>query len=88
MKANVMMPSVVDFAYEVISMHNKIIDLEYELAHKEELLKIQNESLNRSAEHSKNMLCTMIGGILDPESSINKGDRAIQELATQKEAAR
>lgn len=77
MKADIVMPDILDFAYQVIGMHNQITALEYELDDVKKQLEFHQEMGERSGEHTKEMLGIMINGIIDPESSINKGDRAI-----------
>ena len=65
-------PDVVDFAYQIISMDNKIHMLEGEVEHLKELNKIHRESINRSDKHTKEITGIILGAVLDPESSINK----------------
>ena len=77
-------PSILDFAYEVIDMNRKIIILKRDLAHANEMIEIYQEGAKRSEQHGANMFGIMLNGILDSESSINKGGRAIAELELQK----
>lgn len=71
---------IVDFARQILQMNRTIIDLERELEHKDELLKINEDSCERSSNHTKEILGIFLSATLDPDSRLNRGDRAIAEL--------
>ncbi len=65
--------SVVDFAYEVLEMQQRIDFLERELEHYKELHRMNCESLDRSDAHTKEMIGMTFMALLDPDSVLNKG---------------
>jgi len=69
--------SVIDFAYEVLEMQQRIDFLERELYHYKELHRMNCESLDRSDKHTKEMIGLTFKAILDPNSVVNKGYAAI-----------
>jgi hypothetical protein len=71
---------VVDFARQIIKMDRYISELERENEHYKKLHKDNCEALNRSSNHTKEMIAMCLSATLDPDSSINRGDRAIVEL--------
>jgi len=79
MKENQHIPAVIDFAYEVINLYEENFRLRQELNHYKELDKISIEQIERSNKHTKEMTGIIFKAILDPESTINKGSRAIFE---------
>ena len=77
MKYDTYIPNVVDFAYEIIHLHEENIALKRQVAHYKELDEIHCKSTKDSLEHGNKMIGTMFSAILDPESVINKGYEAI-----------
>ena len=69
--------SVVDFAYEVLEMQQRIDFLERELEHYKELHRMNCESLDRSDAHTKEMIGMTFKALLDPNSVVNKGYSSI-----------
>lgn len=69
--------SVVDFAYEVLEMQQRIDFLERELEHYKELHRMNCESLDHSDAHTKEMIGMTFMALLDPDSVLNKGYAAI-----------
>lgn len=68
---------VVDFAYEVIEMQERIDFLERELKHYKELHRMSCESLDRSDAHTKEMIGMTFKALLDPNSVVSKGYAAV-----------
>lgn len=77
MKEEIYIPSVVDFAYEVINMHKEILYLRSKVEHHEEMEKIHMESISNSDKHHKEFLGIILGATLDPGSAINRGHAAL-----------
>lgn len=69
--------SVVDFAYEVLEMQQRIDFLERELERYKELHRMNCESLDRSDAHTKEMIGMTFKAVLDPNSVVSKGYAAI-----------
>ena len=69
--------NIVDFAYEVLEMQQRIEFLERDLAHYKELYRMSCESLDRSDAHTKEMIGMTFKALLDPNSAVNKGYAAI-----------
>ena len=69
--------SVVDFAYEVVGMQQRIDFLERELEHYKELHRMNCESLDRSDAHTKEMIGLTFKALIDKDSVVNKGYAAI-----------
>ena len=68
---------IIDFAYEVLAMQDRIDFLERELDHYKELHRINCESLDSSDKHTKEMIGLTFKAMLDPNSVVNKGYAAI-----------
>lgn len=79
MKESSYMPTVLDFAYEIIDLHEENTRLHQELNHYKELDKINIETIKKSEEHTDEMTGIIFKAILDPESTINKGSKVILE---------
>ena len=71
-------PDVVDFAYQIIAMHEENEHLRQQLDHYKELHRIHLEGAKKSMDNSKNLIGTMLSAVLDPESAINKGYSALE----------
>lgn len=67
-------PSVIDFAYEIIALHEENINLKHELDHYKQM---HCENLKQSDEHTTNMTGLLLGAVLDPDSALNKGYASI-----------
>ena len=65
--------SVVDFAYAVLEMQQRIDFLDRELERYKELHRMNCESLDRSDAHTKEMIGMTFMALLDPDSVLNKG---------------
>ena len=70
--------SVVDMAYQIIDMHDRIQTLEREVAYYKPYQKMYTDSLNESIAASGAMIGTMLSAAMDPNSVINKGFAAIE----------
>lgn len=71
---------VVDFAYQIIAMQNKIERLEGEVAHYKHLHEMEREALDSSFQNTRNMIGTVLEAVIDPDSGLNKGLRARSKL--------
>jgi hypothetical protein len=71
MKQGLYVPSLVDFAYEIIAIHEENEFLRSELEHYKKLHEQHCERLGQSLEHSKEMTGLIFKAALDPNSSIN-----------------
>jgi hypothetical protein len=79
MKNDVYIPSVIDFAYEIIDLHRENIELRRKVEHLEELDKIHRESWADSDKHQKEFLGIMLSAAIDPDSHINRANAALIE---------
>jgi hypothetical protein len=79
MKEDIYIPSVVDFAYEVIDMHREIIELRRQVDHYKKLDEIHRDSLKNIDKHQKESLGIVLGAVLDPDSALNRGHVALLE---------
>lgn len=77
MKSVQYIPDVVDFAYQVIALDKENKFLRDELEHYKELDKINTKSLNNSMNSTKETIGIIVGAVLDPDSAINRGSRAL-----------
>jgi len=68
---------VVDFAYQIIEMHEKILSLQSELNHYKKLHQQSRDFIRQSGENTKEMTGIILEAVLDPNSIINKGNEAI-----------
>jgi hypothetical protein len=80
------MPTVIDFAYEIIALHKANNYLMEKVAHLEELNEIHTKSMRRADSHQKEMVGMVLGAALDPESHINKATAALMEKELAEEA--
>lgn len=69
--------NVVDFAYEVIEMQQRIEMLERQLAHYKDMYEMQCDSLARSDTHTRKMTAMILEAALDPDSAISKGNAVV-----------
>jgi len=69
--------TVLDFAYDIIAMQNEIKYLRGKLDHYKKLYDTHCERLNSSERYTKEITGLILNAIIDPESSINKGNAAI-----------
>jgi len=74
---------IVDFAYQIIAIHKENEQLRNELNHYKKMHESNCESMNRSYEHTKEMTAIILSATLDPDSIINRGQRAILETEAQ-----
>lgn len=79
MKEHAYIPTVIDFAYDIISLHKENIFLREKIEHLEKLEDMHRKSLNSSDKHHKEFLGIMFNAVLDPESALNKGQAALME---------
>ena len=77
MKREKYAPDVVDFAYQIITMHEENIQLRYELEHYKEMHETHCKSINGSIKNGEKFIGTILSAALDPKSVINKGHDAI-----------
>lgn len=77
MKQKPFTPSIIDFAYEIIDLHEENINLRRRVEHLEKLDKINMESIKRSRKHGDEMMGHLLCAIIDPNSVTNKGHEAI-----------
>lgn len=66
------MPNVVDFAYEIIQLHEENLRLKEDLEHHKEYKKMLFEQFDRNEKHTNEFIGTILNAAIDPESSINK----------------
>jgi len=64
-------PDVINFAYQIIELHEQNIDLKREVKHYKEMHKLNSQTINRSIESSYETIGMCISACLDPKSSIN-----------------
>ncbi len=85
MKSTPYIPSIVDFAYDIIHMQEEIEQLRHERDHYKKLHEMNCDALNRSDKHTREMTGLMLKAVLDPDSVINKGHAAIlrEEMESQ-----
>ena len=77
-------PDVVDFAYQIISIHHENEQLRNELDHYKKMHKSSCESMNKSHEHTKKMTAIILSAAIDPDSVINKGHATIIKESLEK----
>jgi hypothetical protein len=58
-------PSVVDFAYEIIDLHEQNIQLRKEVEHYKHLYELHAEQTRQGVEHGEKMMGLMLKGILN-----------------------
>jgi hypothetical protein len=82
----------IDHLLDIADSINDLVDenqrLRSELAHTQCLLEKYQEAEERSRQHSGEMFGIILGAVLDPESLINKGTAAIDELARRDKKAK
>ena len=72
MKGEQRAPDVVDFAYDIIALHEENLQLRHELEHYKKLHEMNTEALNKSHESTKESIGIVLNAVLDPNSAINK----------------
>lgn len=77
MKNEIYTPDIVDFAYQIIAMDKETQFLRSELEHYKELNEINSRALNNSMDSTKETIGIIVGAVLDPDSVLNKGSRAL-----------
>lgn len=71
------MPTVVDMAYEIIDLHEENMRLRSEVEFYKPFEQMYFAELDKSIEHSGAMTGHLLSAVLDPESVISKGHKAI-----------
>ena len=72
MNENIYAPNIIDFAYEIISLHEENEQLKLELAHYKKMHNINSRSIQESIDSSYKTVGLVLSACLDPDSSINK----------------
>ncbi len=70
-------PDIVDFAYQIIALHNENKNLRFDLKHYKTLHKQSCEFIEQHEKHNKEMTGLILAATLDPNSIINKGRAAL-----------
>lgn len=83
MKATAYIPTTLDFAYDIIALHEENEQLRSSLEHYKGMHEENMASMKRSQESTMENIGVILGAVLDPDSLINEGQRAITELALQ-----
>ncbi len=77
MKRETYTPDIIDFAYQIIAMDKEAQFLRSELDHYKELNEINSKALNASMDSTKETIGIVVSAVLDPDSALNKGSRAL-----------
>ncbi len=73
-------PDIVDFAYQIIALHDENEHLRQELKHYKILDEQSREFIKQSEEHNKEMTGLILAATLDPNSIINRGAEPLKEV--------
>lgn len=65
-------PSVLDFAYEIIAIHEKNEVLKMELEHYKKMYEIVEDSCKSMHQNNVDTISMTLTALVDPESSLNK----------------
>ena len=72
-------PDIIDFAYQIIALHEENTTLRYDLAHYKKMHELNCKELEQRDIHTKEITGILITAAIDPDSVINRGQRAILE---------
>ena len=65
-------PDIVDFAYQIIALHEENMQLKRSLAHYKELNAINSATINNTIKNQSEFVGTMLSACIDPDSVINQ----------------
>ena len=72
-------PDIVDLAYQIIALHEENTTLRDELVHYKKMHELSSETIRQSDIHTKEITSIVLTAAIDPDSIINRGQRAILE---------
>ena len=72
-------PDMVDFAYQIIALYEENTSLRYDLAHYKKMHELACETIRQSDIHTKEITGILLTAAIDPDSVINRGQRAMIE---------
>lgn len=75
---------IVDFAYQIIDLHEENLRLRSENEHLREYKQKYFDELDTSINHSKAMMGNLLTAMIDPNSRLNKMQTALAEKTTSK----
>jgi len=77
MKEQQYMPSALDFAYDVIALHEENKMLRHERDHYKKLHEMNSKALEDVRKSTMSNIGTIFKAVIDPDSAINKGRAAL-----------
>jgi len=72
-------PDIVDFAYQIIALYEENTILKDELVHYKKMHELNCKELEQSDIHTKKITGILLTAAIDPDSVINRGQRAMIE---------